>query len=196
MVARQKMVYHTRYKWLQSKYMNNDVYVAKLGKTVGLKGHLKLHIDSDFPEQFKKNAIFITNRKIELKVIEYNANRELVLFEGYEDIDLAKKLINQELFASAEQSRENCNLGDNEFFWFDLIGCTVYENELKLGIVKDIHRYPISDYLEITTDNALVEKELPKTFLLPHLFDQYILNVDIEKKEIKAQDAYSILENS
>jgi len=176
--------------------MNSNIYVAKLGKTVGLKGHLKLHIDSDFPEQFKKDAIFITNRKVSLKVVEYNGNRDIVLFENYENIDLAKKLINQELFATAEQTRKNCNLKDNEFFWFDLIGCAVYENDLKLGLIKDIHRYPISDYLEIKTDELLVSKDLPETFLLPHIFDTYITNVNIEKKELKVKDAYSILENS
>ncbi len=176
--------------------MNSDIYVAKLGKAVGLKGHLKLHIDSDFPEQFKKDAIFVTNRKIKLKVIEYNANRDIVLFENYEDVDLAKKLINQELFASTEQTRDNCTLKDNEFFWFDLLDCTIFENDLKLGTVKDIHRYPISDYLEIKTDKSLAEKELPNTFLLPHLFDKYIISVDILKKEIRVKDAYSILENS
>ncbi|MBU3015492.1 ribosome maturation factor RimM [Poseidonibacter lekithochrous] len=176
--------------------MNNNIYVAKLGKTVGLKGHLKLHIDSDFPEQFKKNAIFISNRKVTLKVVEYNAGRDIVLFENYENIDLAKKLINQELFASPEQTRESCNLKENEFFWFDLIGCTVFENDLKLGLVKDIHRYPISDYLEIQTDESLVTKNLPETFLLPHIFDTYITSVNIQDKEIKVKDAYSILENS
>jgi len=176
--------------------MNSNIYVAKLGKTVGLKGHLKLHIDSDFPEQFKKDAVFVTNRKINLKVVEYNANRDIILFENYEDVDLAKKLINQELFASVKQTRENCQLNENEFFWFDLLGCTVYENDLKLGVVKDIHRYPISDYLEIATDESLLAKDLPKTFLLPHLFDKYILNINIENKELKVKDAYSILENS
>lgn len=176
--------------------MNSNIYVAKLGKTVGLKGHLKLHIDSDFPEQFKKDAVFISNRKVTLKVVEYNSKRDIVLFENYEDIDLAKKLINQELFASPEQTRENCDLKDNEFFWFDLIGCTVHENDLKLGLVKDIHRYPISDYLEIKTDESLVSKDLPETFLLPHIFDTYIINVNIKDKEINVKDAYSILENS
>ena len=176
--------------------MNSNIYVAKLGKTVGLKGHLKLHIDSDFPEQFKKDATFITNRNVKLKVVEYNSNRDLVLFENYEDIDLAKKLITQELFSTPEQTKENCNLKKNEFFWFDLIDCTVYENDLKLGLVKDVHRYPISDYIEIETDNDLVSKDLPKTFLLPHIFDTYILSVNIEKKEIKVKDAYAILENS
>ena len=175
---------------------SNNVYVAKLGKSVGLKGHLKLHIDSDFPEQFVKDAVFKTNRNIELKVVEYNKNREMILFENYQDIDLSKKLINQELFSSPEQTRVNCNLKENEFFWFDLIDCDVYENDLKLGSVKDIHRYPISDYLEITTSTSLVEKKLPTTFLLPHLADKYIVNVDIENKRINTKNAYEILESS
>jgi 16S rRNA processing protein RimM len=54
----------------------NKVYVAKLGKAVGLQGHLRLFIDSDFPEQFKKGAVFTTNRNLTLKVLEYNPNKE------------------------------------------------------------------------------------------------------------------------
>lgn len=175
---------------------SNNIYVAKLGKTVGLKGHLRLIIDSDFPEQFKNGASFITNKKLNLTIKEYNKNREIVQFENFEDVDLAKKLTNQELFATVDQTRSNCDLAENEFFWFDLIDCEVYENDLKLGKVKDVHRYPISDYLEITTTSELVEKKLPNTFLLPHLFDTYILDVDVDKKIIKVKDAYAILENS
>jgi len=175
---------------------SNNIYVAKLGKAVGLKGHLKLFIDSDFPEQFKKGASFTSNKNINLKIKEYNSNRELVQFEGYEDVDIAKKLTNQQLFSTPEQTRENCNLGENEFFWFDLMDCKIVENDVVLGTVKDIHRYPTSDYLEIETDNELVEKELPKTFLIPHLFDQYILEVDVQNKTITVQDSYVILENS
>lgn len=175
---------------------SNSIYVAKIGKTVGLKGHLKLHIDSDFPEQFKKDANFLTNKKLNLKVKEYNSTREIVQFENYEDVDLAKKLINQQLFATQEQTRENCQLDKNEFFWFDLVDCEVFENGIRLGLVKDIHRYPISDYLEITTDKELVAKELPNTFLLPHIFDTYVLSVNIDKKIIEVKDAYEILENS
>lgn len=73
----------------------NKVYVAKLGKTVGLQGHLRLFIDSDFPEQFKKGAIFTTNRNLVLKVIECNLNKDLIKFENYEDVDLAKKTYKQ-----------------------------------------------------------------------------------------------------
>lgn len=175
---------------------SNKIYVAKLGKTVGLKGHLKLYIDSDFPEQFKKDAVFSTNKKLSLIVKEYNPKKGIILFDSYENIDLAKKLTNQELYTSQDETRNNCKLEENEFFWFDIVGCEVYENDLLLGNVKEIHRYPVSDYLEIKTDNTLVEKKLPTTFLLPHIFDTYILEVDIINKKIIVQKAYEILENS
>ncbi|UTJ05995.1 ribosome maturation factor RimM [Arcobacter roscoffensis] len=176
--------------------MNDKIYVAKLGKAVGLKGHLRLFIDSDFPEQFKKGSEFITNKKTSLVIKEYNSNRELVQFENYEDVELAKKLTNQELYSTFEQTRQNCKLEENEHFWFDLMDCKIVENGLELGVVVEVHRYPSSDYLEIKTSDELVKKELPKTFLLPHLFDKYILNVDIKNKIINVQEAFVILENS
>lgn len=176
--------------------MNDKIYVAKLGKAVGLKGHLRLFIDSDFPEQFKKGSEFITNKKTTLVVKEYNSNRDLIQFENYEDVELAKKLTNQQLFSTLEQTRQNCELKENEFFWFDLVACKIVENGLELGEVVELHRYPASDYLEIKTSEELVKKQLPKTFLLPHIFDTYILNVDIENKIIEVKDAYVILENS
>jgi 16S rRNA processing protein RimM len=174
----------------------SNVYVAKLGKTVGLKGDIKLFIDSDFPEQFKQGACFNTNRNLRLKVVDVNHNKGSIRFENYEDIDLAKKLTNQQLFTSYEQTKMDCNLNDNEFFWFDLMDCNIEEDGKNLGSVVDIHRYPLNDYLEIKTSDDLLEEKLPKTFLLPHIFDQYILDVDIENKTIKTKDAYSILENS
>ena len=174
----------------------NKVYVAKLGKAVGLQGHLRLFIDSDFPMQFKKGAVFTTNRNLTLTILEYNPNKELVLFENYLDVDLARKLTNSELFTTQEATKEFCVLKENEFFWFDLISCEIFENELLLGKVKDIHRYPLNDYLEVQTSSELVSKELPKVFLIQHIFDKFIEKVDIENKKIFVKNAFEILENS
>ena len=178
--------------------MNNSeyIFVAKLGKAVGLQGHLRLFMDTDFPEQFKKGAVFKTNRKLELKVAEYNSSRELIKFENFDDLETAKKLTNQELYSTFEQTKENCKLKKNEFFWFDLISCNVYENDLLLGKVKEIQRYPLNDYLEIITNEELVKKGLPKVFLIPHIFDKYVLNVNINDKKIEVKDSLVILENS
>ena len=177
--------------------MNNKIYVAKLGKAVGLKGHLRLFIDSDFPEQFKKNVVFTTNKKLKLVVQEYNSSRDLIKFEGYDDVDTAKKLTNQELYVTAEQTKQNCKLDENEYFWFDIIDCKIVELDKTLGVVKDIHRFPLDDYLEIITDSKLVnDLNLPKSFLIPYNVENYILNVDIENKIIKTKNCFEILENS
>lgn len=176
--------------------MKNKIYVAKLGKAVGLKGHLRLIIDSDFPSQFKKDAIFTTNKKLELKVQEYNSSRELIKFENYDDVDIAKKLTNQELYVSEENTKQNCKLEKDQFFWFDIIDCKIIENGKLLGTIKDIHRYPLDDYFEIITDETLINEGLPKIFLIPYVMETYIQKVDIENKVIETINCFDILENS
>ncbi|RXJ95612.1 16S rRNA processing protein RimM [Malaciobacter molluscorum] len=177
--------------------MSKDkIYVAKLGKTVGLKGDLKIHLDTDFPEQFKKGATFTTNKSLQLKVISFNISKSVIKFESYEDVDVAKKLTNQELFTNEDFTKENCSLENNEYFWFDIINCDVIEDDIVLGKIKDIHRYPVSDYLEIATDEKLIEKKLPKNFLIPYLPEVYILKVEIDNKKIFTKSCFEILENS
>ena len=195
MVVKPKMEYLTKYRCYQTR-MNDKIYVAKLGKAVGLKGYLRLFIDSDFPEQFKKGASFTTNKKLTLTLEEYNPKTDLVKFKDYNDVDNAKKLTNQLLYVSLEQTKNSCKLKKNEHFWFDIISCDVFENDLYLGKVVEIHRYPIEDYLEIKTSKELVDKTLPKTFLIPYNVDNYIVGVDIQNKKIEVKNSFSILENS
>ncbi len=171
------------------------IYVAKLGKTVGLKGQQKLHIDSDFPEQFKKNAKFITDKKQELVIESYNATSNVVKFIGIDTVEDAKKLINKQLFTSVEDTKELCQLQEKQYFWFDIMDCLIIEDDLVLGKVVDIQRMPLSDYLLIDTAKELIEKKLSTQFLIPYI-DDYILNVDINNKKIVTKNSYLILENS
>lgn len=173
----------------------DKIYIAKLGRTVGLKGQQKLIIDTDFPEQFKKNTKLTTDKNQELIIETYNATSNVVKFIGIDSIEEAKKLTNRQLFVSDEDTRDNCKLGDKQFFWFDMIGCSVYENNELLGKVTDIQRMPLSDYLMIETDSSLIQDGYSDSFLLPYV-DTYILNVDIETKTITSQEAKDILEAS
>ena len=174
----------------------NNIYVAKLGKTVGLKGLLKLHIDSDFPEQFKVGASFTTNKKQTLIIESINLNNNTVKFEGLNSIEEARRYINSQLLTTLEDTKNNCNLSENQYFWFDLEECKIFENDELLGTVIDIHRYPSDDYFEIKTNTELLNDDFKvKTFLLPYN-DNYILNVDIKSKTINSQNAKDILLNS
>ena len=173
----------------------DKIYVARLGRAVGLKGQQKLIIDSDFPEQFTKNSKFFTDKNQELIIESYNKNNSVVKFIDIDSIESAKKLTNRQLFVSYEDTKKMCNLENKQFFWFDMLDCMIQEEDQELGIIKDIQRMPLSDYLEIETTVILQEKKYPNRFLLPYT-DDFIIKVDIKNKIILVKNAIGILEAS
>lgn len=179
--------------------MNNQsslIEVAQIGRLVGLKGELKLHLQCDFPEQFKKGKKFKTQKGEELEVFSYNQTRGLISFVGYQDRELASKLVNTFLLTTYENSVNECALKEGEFFWFDLIDARVIDEDgTFLGKVDEIERIAATDYLVIKTDDALVKKGMAKSFYLPYI-ERYIITFDKMKKEVLSKDALGILENS
>lgn len=170
------------------------IYVGKLGKSVGLKGQMRVYIESDFPEQFKKGVTFTTNKNKTLTVESINQSYDTVKFIGIDTIEDTKIFINSLLFTSEEESKKNCKLTKKQFFWFEIEGCTIVENGIELGKVIEINRYPTDDYMTIETAKALVEKDskTAKNFLLPYN-DTYILEVDSDKKIIQVKNGIDIL---
>jgi 16S rRNA processing protein RimM len=169
-------------------------FIAQLGKTHGLHGDLKLHLHTDFPEQFQVGNSFDSSSG-RLEISRINLNRGTIAFKGYDGVDYAKKLTNTKIYASLEETKERCKLNDGEHFWFDLEGCRVFEGDELLGKVTEIQRLADVDYLFIQTDKALVDRGMSKSFLVPKI-DRYILSIDIENKTINTIDAKEILEAS
>ena len=168
--------------------------IAQVGRTIGLWGDLKFHLHTDFPEQFKIGTTYKSSRG-DLTISDVNEKRGTIRFVGYESIDSAKKLTNVKIYADEQETRENCDLQSGQYFWFDIIGCSVKQDELLLGKVSDIQRMGDTDYLAIETDSTLVEQSQPKNFLLPYI-ERYIVKVDTEEKIVYTQDAKDILEAS
>ncbi|MCR2107364.1 ribosome maturation factor RimM [Campylobacter upsaliensis] len=176
--------------------MSKFVLVAKIGRSVGLRGYLKLHNLSDFPSQFQKNLTFFTKDKRELVIKDYDKNRQSVLFYTYESLEKTKNLVNLELYQSIEKTRELCKLKKNEFFYFDIIGCEVRDEQIILGQVQDILESGGGYLFEIKSDEKLTVQGFSKIFFIPYI-DKYILQIDIEKKQILcSNEAFYILENS
>jgi 16S rRNA processing protein RimM len=168
--------------------------IAQVGKTHGLHGDLKLHIHTDFPEQFKSGYTFQSSAGL-LEIHEVNLTRGIISFKGYSGIDYAKKLTNAKIYASLEETRERCELKKNEHFWFEIEECSIMENDVILGKISEMQRLADVDYLFIETNEKLVEEGLSKTFLVPYI-DRYIVKKDMESKIIFTKDAKEILEAS
>ena len=172
----------------------DDALIAQIGRTIGLWGDLKFHLHTDFPEQFKINKSYHTSRG-ELTISDINFTRGIVRFVGHESIDSAKKLTNTKIFASQDQTKENCDLKEGQYFWFDLLECEVFEDETLMGTISDIQRIGDTDYFYINTSEHLIEEGFSKTFLIPYI-PQYVLRVEIDTKKMYVKDAKDILEAS
>jgi len=160
--------------------------VAKIGKTVGTKGYLKLHILTDFPKQIQKNLPYKAGDK-EVVIEDINSRFE-VKFKGYNSLEEAKALTNLILSLPKEEAIKFCELKEGEYLWEDILNLKVYEKDIGIGVVKQIQRMPQDDHLLI---ELFVEPS--KRILLP-FNKRTIIDVDLNNKTIKVQGALDIIE--
>ena len=171
--------------------MKNKIPIAKIGKTYGTKGWQKIHLLTDFPEQFKKDATFESD-KITLTIENIDLKKGIIKFKGINSPEEAKKLTNRILYTTKEKTKEEIKLKENEYFWFDIIECDIYEENELLGKVKEIQRINDNDYLLIETNQSLNPK-YPKRFLID--FKRNVKEVDIKNKKIFTQKAKELLDS-
>lgn len=195
MGVKQKMEILTKFK--SCLVNNNDfVYLGRFGKTVGLKGEIKVHLDTDFLEQFIKNyPLYIGDKKDKLLLESFHLQKSTMRFIGYESIESVQAFTNKELYVTTEQTKQQCTLKEGEYFWFDLIGLKIIDGEVLLGDVIDVHRFAHTDYFEVQTSQELIAKGLPKMFMIPYL-PNFIKSVHLDSKEIFCIGGMDILENS
>lgn len=173
---------------------NKRFFIAQIGKTHGLYGDLKLHVHTDFPEQFQEGYTFETSSG-KLEILTINLKRGIVCFKGYEGIDYAKKLTNTKIYASLEETKERCKLKEGEHFWFEIETCEIEEDGVKLGKISEMQRLAEVNYMFIETDVALVKEGFATTFLVPYI-ERYVLETNVEKQVVLTKDAKEILEAS
>lgn len=176
--------------------MKNDlVYLGKLGRAVGLRGEMRIILETDFLEQFKKGTFLYLADSSVLTIESIELNKNHIKFLNIDSPEIASKYTNKEIFSTYEETRKNCKLKEGQFFWFDLIGLNVMEDDLLLGITRDISRFTGSDYFEIETSEELCAQGMPKSFLIPYI-PNFIKNVDLNDKKINVQNSLDILKNS
>ena len=180
---------------MSKQYKEQLLHIATIGKTVGIKGDMKLHIKCDFPEQFYNGASFFTNLKRDITLRDVNLKKGTIKIDGINTLEDAKKFTNAKIFTTKDETRKNCHLDKGEYFFFDLEDCEVYENSKLLGVVKEVERMASSNYLSIITDENLVKDGFAKTFLIPFI-EPFKQSVDIDKKIITVSGGMDILEAS
>jgi 16S rRNA processing protein RimM len=167
--------------------------VAIIGKSISFKGECKLHITSDFPNQFKENALFKDVKNNTYEIEYFHKKKSTVKFKNINSDEDIKKLASLKLYVSKEDTLKNCQLNKDEFFYFDIMDCEIIQDNIILGKVSDISEISGINYFQIETSKDL--ENMPKIFMLPY-DDKYIIEMDVKNKKIYVKDAKIILENS
>lgn len=153
--------------------------VGKIVNTQGIKGEVRVISTTDFPEERYKAGnqlmLFMPNDKtpIELTVKSHrkHKNFDLLLFEGYENINEVEKFRNGILKVSESQLSA---LDEGEFYFHEIIGCLVFTKDgAEIGKVKEILTPGANDVWVVKGKNG-------KEYLIPYI-DEVVKKVDIKE---------------
>ena len=158
--------------------------VGKIVNTHSLKGEVKVISSTDFEEErFKKGSkLLITrgNQLIREVVVESYRNHKnflLVKFEGIDSVEEAEKLKNLQIKIDSDEVGE---LEENEFYFHEIIGCQVFdENDRNLGEIIDILTPGANDVW-------VIKGEEGKEILIPYIED-VVKQIDITNKKVNIE---------
>ena len=155
--------------------------VGKIVNTHSLKGEVKVISSTDFEEErFKKGSkLLITrgNQLIREVVVQSYRNHKnflLVKFEGIDSVEEAEKLKNLQIKINSDEVGE---LEENEFYFHQIIGCEVFdENDKNLGEIIDILTPGANDVWVINVENC-------REILIPYI-EYVVKKIDITSKKV------------
>jgi 16S rRNA processing protein RimM len=159
--------------------------VGKLVNTHGIKGEIKVLAITDFPEErfAAKKSLFLIpvdgtpSFWITIESVRFHKNTYILKVEGFTNINQVEKYKGSMLKVSQDDLIE---LPDNEYYYHDIIGCSVFtdENEDKsLGVITEIIKPGANDVWVIKPTSG-------PDILIP-VIDDVVLDVDVNSKKVK-----------
>lgn len=154
-----------------------QIVVGKLGAPFGVKGWLKLYSYTNPKKNIFDYLPWQVSRhpQSEVKELEYKkmGNHYIVKIPHYDTPEDSSTLTLSNISVFRSQLPE---LTDQEYYWSDLEGLSVYNREgVLLGIVQ---------YLMDTGANDIVVVKGEREYLIPFIYDQFIIEVNLLEKKI------------
>ena len=165
-----------------------QVEVGQIVNTHGIKGEVKVKSNSDFTDtRFQPGEVLIVNHhhnEIEMTITSYRIHKgfHMLKFEGINHINDVEQYKGDYLFQ--ERDHEVIEFNENEFYYSDIIGCTVFNNDTPIGRVINIFETGANDVW-------IVKGE--KEYLIPYIED-VVKDIDIETKTIKITPMEGLLD--
>ena len=162
----------------------NYFNVGKIVNTQGLQGEMRVLSVTDFAEErFKKgNALALFDKKdqfvmdVEIASHRKAKNFDIIKFKGMYHINDIEKFRDFSLKVAEEDLTD---LEDGEFYYHEIIGLEVYENDVLLGTIKEILQPGANDVW-------VVKRKGKRDLLLPYI-PPVVLGIDIEQGRVDVE---------
>ncbi len=151
------------------------IKIGKIVNTVGLKGEVKVYNYSDSIEIYETiESIYVEDRLTVIENVRAQKNMVILKLEGADNRNAAEALRGKELYITEDDLPE---LPEGQYYVRDLIGMSVTEEDGNLlGHVTDVLQNTAQDIFEVESENG-------NKLLIPKV-DQFVLDIDAEKREI------------
>ena len=131
------------------------VVIARAVRTHGLKGEIVAELLTDFPERFEElEELILVSPTGDRKVVQledywFQKDRVVLKLADCHDVDSAKQLVGYH-FAVEESAR--VPLEEDEFYDWELEGCTVKVGDKNIGRVRSVMRTGGAEILVISDE--------------------------------------------
>lgn len=165
--------------------------VGKIVNTHGIRGEVRVISRTDFPDQRYKagNKLYLflpkADEPVELTVKSHRTHKnfDLLIFEGYENINLVEKFRDGLLKVPESQLAQ---LEEEEFYYHEIIGCLVATTSgEELGKISEILSPGANDVW-------VVKGKGGKEILIPYIHD-VVKKVDVKEKVVLIEPMEGLL---
>ncbi len=169
--------------------MKEYFLIAKIISIYGKNGFVRIKSYSDFSDRFfdleKVYLDFWGSKKkfIVQKVIK-RKNYLALKFKNFDSAPESAFLVGKEIFVNEENLIQ---LPADHYFVHDLVGSKVFRNDVEIGILKDVLKYPANDVYAIESNSG-------KELLLPAV-SEFIRSLDPYKKVLILTPGDNFYEN-
>ena len=162
----------------------NYFNVGKIVNTQGLQGEMRVLSVTDFAEErFKKgNILALFDKKdqfvmdVEIASHRKFKNFDIIKFKGMYHINDIERFRD---FTLKVREEDLTDLEDGEFYYHEIIGLEVYENDVLLGRIKEILQPGANDVW-------VVKRKGKRDLLLPYI-PPVVLGIDIEQGRVDVE---------
>ena len=165
------------------------VVIARAVRPRGLKGEIVAELLTDFPERFEdvEELVLVSpggeRKSGRLEDYWFQNDRVILKLSGYDDVETAKELVG---FDFAVPESERVLLDEDEYYDWELAGCTVRVGNQTIGKVQSVIKTGGTEILQIADESG-------KEHLVP-LVDEIVVEIDTAEKLIVVDPPEGLLD--